>query len=159
MEEIQHYDNIKILVFSLDELSYALDLSTIERVVAAVEITPLPKAPEIITGVINYHGKIITVFNIRKLFNLPCREIEPENQFIIAQTKKRLVAIITDSVTGIVELNPRQIVNAEQEFPFTDYISGVANLGANLILINDLDKFLSIDEAKLLEKAIKKVTI
>ena len=42
-----------LVVFSLDEQKYALHLSRVEKIVGAVEITPLPKAPEIVLGVFN----------------------------------------------------------------------------------------------------------
>ena len=151
-------DNKKIVLFSLNEPRYALYLSVVERVVRVVEITPLPKAPEIVLGVINFHGEIITVIDMRRRFNLPTRKIELEDQLIIARTSKRLVALVVDSVIGIRELNHNQVVNAEQAFPFTDYLSGAAKIEGNLILINDLDKFLSLDEEKMLEIATREMT-
>lgn len=147
----------EILVFSLDEPRYALYLSAVERVVHAVEITPLPKAPEIIMGVINFHGDIIPVIDMRKRFNLPPRELEPGDQFIIAHTAKRQLALITDSVPGIHELKIDQIVDTEQKLPYAGHISGVAKTEDNLILITDLEKFLSLDEEKMLDKATEKV--
>ncbi|MDP2364835.1 MAG: chemotaxis protein CheW [Ignavibacteria bacterium] len=151
-------DNKKIVLFSLDEPRYALYLSVVERVVRAVEITPLPKAPEIVPGVINFHGEIITVIDMRRRFNLSAREIKLEDQLIVARTSKRLVALVVDSVIGIRELNHNQIVNAEQAFPFTDYLSGAAKIEGNLILITDLDKFLSLDEESKLEIATREMT-
>ena len=158
MSDLQNDGDKKNLVFSLDEPRYALYLSVVERVVRMVEITPLPKAPKIVMGVINFHGEIITVIDMRRRFNLPTREIELEDQLIIARTSKRLVALVVDSVIGIRELNHNQIVTAEQAFPFTDYLSGAAKTEGNLILINDLDKFLSLNEEKMLEIATREMT-
>jgi len=72
-----------IIIFSLDEPRYALPLSLVERVVRIVEITPLPKAPDIVMGVINMHGQILPVINVRRRFNLPEREIRLEDQLIM----------------------------------------------------------------------------
>ncbi len=158
MSDLQNNGDEKILVFSLDEPRYALYLTVVERVVRVVEITPLPKAPEIVLGVINFHGEIVTVIDMRRRFNLPTRKIELEDQLIIARTSKRLGALVVDSVIGIRELNHNQVVNAEQAFPFTDYLSGAAKIEGNLILINDLDKFLSLNEEKMLEIATREMT-
>ena len=154
---MQNKNKEEILVFSLDEPRYALYLYSVERVVHAVEITPLPKAPEIVQGIINLHGEIIPVIDIRRRFNLPSRGLEPEDQFIIARTAKRQVALITDSVVGIHELKSDQIADTEQELPYAEYISGVAKTEDNLILITDLEKFLSLDEEKMMDKAIENV--
>lgn len=154
MSSINSIGNRKIVLFSLDEPRYALYLSTVERVVRAVEITPLPKAPDIVLGVINFQGEIIPVIDIRDRFHLPLRERDLEDQFIIAHTSKRLVVLAVDSVAGVYEIDTPQIVEVEGAFPYTDYISGIAKVDTKIILITDLEKFLSLDEEIILEKAL-----
>jgi purine-binding chemotaxis protein CheW len=154
MNNHKNIDNQKIVLFSLDEPRYALYLPAVERVVQAVEITPLPKAPDIVLGVINFQGEIIPVIDIRKRFLLPSREITLEDQFIIARTSKRLVVLVVDSVAGVYELEHHQVVDAEEAFPYTDYLSGVAKIETNIVLINDLEKFFSLDEQKILDQAL-----
>ena len=77
-------DTSHYVVFTLDGLFYAVSLSAVSRVIRAVEITPLPKAPPIVLGVINLGGRIIPVVNIRKRFLLPERELELTDQLIVA---------------------------------------------------------------------------
>jgi purine-binding chemotaxis protein CheW len=154
MNNLKNIYKQKIVLFSLDEPRYALYLSAVERVVQAVEITPLPKAPKIIMGVINFHGEIIPVIDIRKRFHLTSREINLEDQFIIAQTSKRTVVLVVDSVEGVYDFEQDQVVDAEEVFPYVDYISGVAKIETDIVLINDLEKFLSIDEEKILDQAL-----
>jgi len=143
----------QILVFTLDELFYALPLPIVIRVIHSMEIRHLPKAPEIILGIINIRGRIIPVADIRKYFGLMAREIDQDDQLIITDTGKRQVAILVDSVTGIRNLATRQFVNSKEALPFAEYSWGVANIDNELILIYDLEKFLSLDEEKVLEQA------
>ena len=145
----------QIVVFTLDKLSYALSLTAVVKVIHAMEIRHLPKAPEIITGIINVKGEIIPVADIRKRFGLVAREIDPDNRLIIADTGKRQVAILVDNVTGIWDLASGQLSVAKETLPFTEYIRGVAKVDNSLILIYDLDRFLSLDEEKDLDKAMK----
>ncbi len=93
----------RLVVFTLDEQRYALYLPVVERVVNAVEVTPLPKVPDIVLGVINVQGKVIPVVNIRRRFGLPEREIELSYQFIIANTSKQMVVLVADTVSGVIE--------------------------------------------------------
>ena len=158
MSNLNNDCNKQIVLFSLDEPRYAIYLSAVQRVVQAVEITPLPKAPDIVLGVINFQGEIIPVVDIRKRFKLPAREINIEDQFIIAQTSKRVVVLAVDSVSGVFELENDKVIDAETVFPYTDYISGVAKIERNIILINDLEKFLSLDEEIILDKALMEET-
>jgi purine-binding chemotaxis protein CheW len=74
---------------------------------------------------------------------------------IIADTGKRKVALFVDAVTGIKDLATRQFVNSKEELPFAGYIRGVAKIDDELILIYDLEQFLSLDEEKGLEHALK----
>jgi len=147
-------DKEKIVLFKLNGLQYALYLSEVERIVHAVDVTPLPQAPDVVIGVINYQGKIIPVIDMRLRFQLPSREIDLDNQFIIAQTSKRLIVLVVDSVTGVHELEQHQISSAPDTLPFTNYLSGIAKIETDIILINDLEKFLSLDEEKILNEAL-----
>jgi purine-binding chemotaxis protein CheW len=145
----------KIVVFSLDELFYALPLNTVVRVIHAVATRVLPKAPKIISGIINFQGQIIPVIAIRKRFRLEEREIGLEDRLIIADTGKRKVAMFVDAVVGIKGLAARQFVNFKEMLPFAEYIKGVAKIDDELILIYDLEQFLGLDEEQALEQALK----
>jgi purine-binding chemotaxis protein CheW len=144
----------QIVVFTLDEPRYALYLAAVERVVRAVEITLLPKVPEIVLGVINVQGQIVPVVDVRKRLHLPAREMRLDDQFIIARTSRRLVALVVDSVVGCRELADRERVPADQVFPGAEYIRGLAKLNDGLVLICDLDQFLAFGEEQILDAAL-----
>jgi purine-binding chemotaxis protein CheW len=145
----------QLVIFNLDEQRFALNISAVERVVRAVEITPLPKAPEIVIGIINMHGQVIPVFNIRKRFRLPDREIRLNDQLIIAHTSKRNVVLLVDTVGEIFEHMQEEIVYPSTILPVTEYVEGVAKLEDGIVLIHNLDTFLSLDEERILEDALK----
>lgn len=148
-------NTIQIVVFTLDEQRYALYLSAVERVVRIVELTPLPESTDIVLGIINLQGRIIPVVNIRKRFNLPEREIEVSNQMIMAHTSKRVLALLVDAVEGIVERPEQEVILAEKILPEIEYIEGVVKLEDGLILIHDIERFLSLEEERKLEDAMK----
>ena len=145
----------QLVVFTLDEQRYALYLAAVERIVRVVEITPLPKSPEVVLGVVNVHGQIIPVVNIGKRFRLPEREIALSNQLIIANTSRRAVALLVDEVSGVVEISEREMIEAGKILPDMDYVEGIVKLEDGLILIHDLNTFLSIEEEKALDDAMK----
>jgi purine-binding chemotaxis protein CheW len=145
----------QIVVFTLDEQLYALPLPVVIKVIHAVEIRHLPKVPEIITGIINVKGQIIPVVDIRKRLDLATHVINPDDRLIIADTGKREIAILVDTVTGIRDLAPSQQSETKETLPFAKYIKGVAKINDELILIYDLEQFLSLDEGKELEQVLK----
>jgi len=155
--ENRQADGEHIVVFTLDEPRYALYLSVVERVVRAVEITPLPRVPEVVLGVINVQGRVLPVLNIRKRFRLPEREMKPDDRFIIAWTANRQVVLVVDSVAGVHELTRTEMVSAKEALPFAHYLKGVAKLENNLVLIHDLNQFLTLDEENALDATLSRV--
>ena len=145
---------MRLLVFNLDECRYGLPLETVERVVRIVEITALPKAPEIVLGVIDFQGRIVPVVNLRARFKLPHRAPSLSDQLVIGRTPARAVALVADSVEGVVECPQREVLEAKAVLPGTEYLAGVAKLGDGLVLIHDLALFLSLDEERHLAAAM-----
>jgi purine-binding chemotaxis protein CheW len=134
------------VAFELDEHRYALKLKDVARVINVVSITPLPQAPSIVLGVINNHGQIIPVVNLRRRFNLSERQLELSDRLIIARTPKRNVALLVDAVNGVIEIPPSSISTASSILPDTKYIDGVIKLSDGLILVHDLAQLLSLEE-------------
>ncbi len=147
-------DTDKFITFILDEQKIALPLSAVDRVVMAAEITTLPKAPDIVLGVINVAGKIIPVVNTRQRFRLPDREMRLTDQFIIAHTARRQVALLVDTTTDIIEPAPQEMIAAGDILPNLEYVEGVVKVKDGLILIHNLETFLSLEEETILEEAM-----
>ena len=159
MSNLERTDQRQVLVFTLDEPRFALKLSAVERVVRAVDITPLPKAPEIVLGVINVQGQVVPVVDIRRGMRLPARDLTLDDQFILARTSRRLVALAVDAVVGVRDLAQSEMVNAEQVVPSAEYISGMAKLADGVVLICDLDQFLSPMEERMLDQKSRRARV
>ncbi len=149
----------QLLVFNIEGRRYAIHVSIVERVVPAVEVVPLPSAPEIVLGVIDVHGRVIPVIDVRKRFRLPEHEVNPSDQMIIANTPRRAVVLTVDRTEGVVELENEAITPARNILPDMKYIEGVIRLEDGLILIHDLDAFLSLDEEAALDAVTSTVGI
>ena len=147
----------QILVFVLDEPRYALPLSAVERVERAVAITPLPLEHRFVRGVINMQGQIIPVVDIRHCFGMPVHEIEETDLFILARTNLRLIALVADSVAGIHEVTSQDLINANQILPGAAFIHGMVKVDGDLILLCDLEQFLSLEDENKLESALKEI--
>jgi purine-binding chemotaxis protein CheW len=145
----------QLVVFRLDRQRYALSLTAVGRIVRAVEVTALPSAPEIVLGVIDVEGRILPVLNIRRRAGLPEREIRPTDQFLLAQTTQRTVVLAVDEAEGVIERPMMTITRPASIVPGLEQIQGVITLEDGLALIYDLDRFLSLDEARALDEAMR----
>ncbi len=145
---------LRFVTFTLDEQRYALPLSVVERVVRVVEVTPLPKAPDIVLGVINVQGQIIPVINLRRRNRLPERDLELSDHLILARAAQRTVALVVDAVGGVTECAPREVLPAQEVLPGLEYVSGVVKREDGVILVQDLDASLFLDEETTLDNVL-----
>lgn len=136
----------RLVAFTLHGRSLALPLEAVERVVHAVEATPLAGAPFPVLGIVDVAGRVMPLLSLRRILGLTERDIRPEDQFLIARTSRRSVALMMDEARGLLDLPESMIVPPDRIYPGLERIQGVAQLEDGLILIHDLERFLSLEE-------------
>ena len=141
----------RLVAFILDEQRYALPLKSVQRVARMVEVTPLPKAPDIVLGVIALQGNIIPVMSMRRRFGLPEPETRLTDQLVVVETATRSIALVVNSVAGVVECTGEQIIEIEKIAPGTQYVEGVTKLEDDILFIHNVDRFLSKKEDQQLD--------
>ncbi len=151
-------ENNQLVVFTLDEQQYALNLSCVERIVRAVEITPLPDAPEMVLGVINVEGRVIPVLNTRKRLGLRERELELQDLFIIVSENGRTFALVADEVRPVLEVPPQEVVSPERVLPGTGYVQSVAKLAEGMLVVLTIEKTLSFTDQTKVFAAIEGIS-
>ncbi len=144
----------EILVFLVSGQRYALPLPSVQEVQRAVAVTPLPKAPAVIEGVINLRGAVVPVLDLRARFKLPASPVSPSDQLIIASAGGRVVAVRVDQVLDLARLEAGALETLVRTVPKAEYVAGVAKLPDGLVLIHDLETFLTRAEAETLAVAL-----
>ncbi|KAF0815335.1 Chemotaxis protein CheW [Andreprevotia sp. IGB-42] len=148
-------DFSQLMVFTLDDQRYALALGRVERVIRAQAITALPGAPAGVQGAIDVQGTVMPVFDIRSRFGLPPRALRLGDQILLARTTTRAVGLCVDETQGVMACMPEQVLAAEQLLPDVAYVQGVLTLPDGLLLIHDLDTFLTQSEQQALDQALE----
>lgn len=143
-----------LLIFRLDNLKYALRISSVDRAYSAVAITSLPECPEIVLGIINVHGNVLPVINLRSRFQLPQKTLTPSAYLIAAHTRQRAVVLVVDNVEDVIEYDEQEIISAQSVVPNIGYVEGVIKLKDEMILIHDLDSLLSLEDEAQLDRAL-----
>src|SRR5579884_1363240 len=147
-------DGLDVLVFTLDGRRYGVAAADVEEVVRAVLPTPLPGAPEVVEGVINLRGRVVPVFDLRRRFRLPPRPVEPGDHLIVGRAAGRRVVLRVDRAEGLVRLEASDLEAARGVVPGAEYISWVARLPDDLVLVHDLGTFLTRAEEEALRGAL-----
>jgi len=122
-----------------------------------VEVTPLPKAPAIAIGVINLHGTVIPVLDIRRRFGFPVRDYGPTAHLLVARTRRRTLAVPVDEVFGVSEVMAEAVTPPDAILPGISLVEGIVALADGLLFIHDLETFLSLDEENRLDEALEEM--
>lgn len=144
----------QLLTFEVGGSRYALPARLLHEVVRAVAIAPLPKAPPIVEGVINVRGTVVPMLDIRRRFGLSPAPVAPEQHLLIAQAGSRVVALRVDRAVDLVSVDEAAIESAARAVPGVEYVAGIATLPDGLLVIHDLERFLSLEEAGQVDAAM-----
>lgn len=144
----------EVLLFTLEAWRYGLPVEDVRELVRAARLTPLPRAPDVVEGLLNLRGELLPVLDLRRRFRLPARPLSPMDHFIIATAGPRHVALRVDRAEGFRVLAPGDWDPTPRELPGVGYVAGAAKLPDGLVLVHDLRSFLSEAEALQLDAAL-----
>ncbi len=101
---------LRVVEFMLAREKYAMELAYIREVYPLKEFTPLPCTPPFVTGIMNIRGQIISIIDLKKVFDLPEEGITNLNRVIILSSDEMEFGILADEISGVrnVSLNTIQ---------------------------------------------------
>lgn len=139
---------IQAACFRLAGELYALDIRRIKEVIRPQKVTPVPKSPPFIEGVINLRGMVVPVIDLRKRFSLPRPNDDRRARIIICVVERKCIGLLVDEATEVCRFSRQDVRPAS---PFlggaeAEFILGVCRQGENLIMLLDLDRLLSARE-------------
>jgi len=146
---------VHLLTFELDEQRFGLPMADVQEVVRVAAFARLPKAPQVIEGVLNFRGAAVPVLDIRARFGLPPRAVQTSDHLVVARAGKRMAAIRVDRVSDLIEVAAKDIEDVTAVTPHTSYVAGVLKLPGDIVLIHDLSTFLNAAEAADLDRSLE----
>ncbi|MCM2466032.1 chemotaxis protein CheW [Methanoculleus oceani] len=147
--------SVDVVEFQLGEEHYALDIQIAREIVEMMPITPLPRAPEYLAGIINLRGEITNIIDLRDLLGLPA-SAEAENRKIVVLmpdvASGSNVGIIVDDVHSVISIHNEQIerINDGITSSISGYVKAIIKIGdeedektKTLIIWLDIQKVIS----------------
>jgi purine-binding chemotaxis protein CheW len=95
---------IELCVFRVGEEEYAIDLRRMREILQPLPITPVPRAPEFVEGVVNLRGEVIPVVDVRKRLGLGVRTGE-RHKVLVVNVAGRVLGLVVDAVSGVMRLS------------------------------------------------------
>jgi purine-binding chemotaxis protein CheW len=137
-----------LVTFLLGAEEYGLDVRLVQEIIRVTEVTPVPRAPEFVKGVINLRGRIIPVVDLRRKLGLGEVDASARTaRVVVAKLRDRLVGLLVDGASqvlkvpvSLIEPTPEEVLDVE-----ADYIRGVAKLANRLVILMDLARVLSLE--------------
>jgi len=138
----------KYLTFVLNNEEYGLEILKVREIIGLMEITPVPQTPPFIKGIINLRGKVIPVMDLRLKFGMPETEYTKETCIIVVNIDNRLMGIIVDTVSEVLDINAKDIEPAPSlgSSIKTDFILGMGKIKGKVKILLDIDRVMSIEE-------------
>jgi purine-binding chemotaxis protein CheW len=124
---------VDVVEFTLGNERYALDINLVREIVEMMPITPIPRAPSYITGVINLRGEITNIMNLNTLLSLKGRKAEKSQKIIVFMPEAaggNNVGVTVDTVTSVTPVSEDEVErsNGGTEGGRENYIKGIIKI-------------------------------
>lgn len=137
----------KYLSFRLRGEEYGVEILRVREIIGVIDITPLPRTPEYVKGVINLRGKIIPVLSLRARFGLPDQDFTDQTCIIVIEMpdaggdRPTELGMIVDSVSEVVDVAPGAIDPTPRlgGGMRADHIAGLAKIRDRVVALLNID--------------------
>ncbi|MFN4003868.1 MAG: chemotaxis protein CheW [Hylemonella sp.] len=133
------------LTFRLDQEEYGIDILKVQEIRGYEKPTRIAHAPAFIKGVINLRGTIVPIVDMRLKFNCARAEYNAFTVVIILNLRARVVGIVVDSVSDVMELAPENVRAAPDIDSAIDSsaVLGLGSVGERMLILLDIEKLMS----------------
>ena len=145
ISENVHVGAREYLIFRLDQEEYGIDILKVQEIRGYEQPTRIANAPAFIKGVVNLRGTIVPIVDMRLKFNCARADYNSFTVVIILNLRDRVVGIVVDSVSDVMELSAENIRSAPDVESAIDNgcILGLGSVGERMLILLDIEKLMS----------------
>jgi purine-binding chemotaxis protein CheW len=144
------------LTFTLGKEEYGIEILKVQEIRGYEAVTRIANAPEFIKGVVNLRGIIVPIVDMRIKFKLGEAEYNQFTVVIILNVAGRVVGMVVDSVSDVIQLTGEQIRPAPDFSSSTfdtRYITGLGTIDERMLILVDIEKLMSGADMALMQQA------
>lgn len=133
------------LTFKLDQEEYGIDILKVQEIRGYEPPTRVANAPGFLKGVVNLRGTIVPIVDMRLKFNCAKAEYNAFTVVIILNLRSRIVGIVVDSVSDVMELSPQSIKPAPDIESVIDSgaVVGLGSIADRMLILLDIERLMS----------------
>jgi len=149
---------VQLALFTVGGQELALDIMRIKEIVNPLPVTPVPRAPAFVEGVAELRGAIFPILDLRKRLGLPVPPPSSATKVLLLPLAGQTVGLVVDAVREVVrvaraELRPPPALAPLGAGGAGPPLSAVCHLGGKIIMVLDIERVLSPEEALALSGA------
>ena len=135
----------EFLAFKLGAEEYGIDILRVQEIRSYEEPTRIANAPGFIKGVVNLRGVIVPIVDLRLKFGLREARYDEFTVVIVLNLAGRVVGIVVDSVSDVIDLDASQVRDAPQTDSVVDaaYIDGLGVAGDRMLILVDIERLMT----------------
>jgi len=143
----------EFLTFTLGTEEYGIEILKVQEIRSYEQVTTIANAPEFIKGVVNLRGIIVPIVDMRIKFSLGEAEYNELTVVIVLNVAGRVVGMVVDGVSDVIQLAAEQIRPAPDFSSTFDtkYITGLGTLDARMLILVDIEKLMSGSDMALMD--------
>ncbi len=125
-EEMSDADEacLQVAVFLLAHETYGVELTYIREVCLLKEITRIPSVPSFVLGIIAFRGQILSLIDLKKIFDLPVQQIDERSRVIVLHSDTMEFGILADEVIGVMAI-PLSRIQGTYQGMGAEYLRGI----------------------------------
>lgn len=100
---------VQLCTFRIGGEDYAVDIMRVREIIRPLPITPVPRAPAFVEGVVRLRGEVVPVLDVRKRLGVEARPDTPRTRFLVVHVAARRIALVVDQVTEVLRLPRSEI--------------------------------------------------
>lgn len=153
-EKTNHNVEMNFIVFVIGEKEFGVDVKQAREIIPTTELTVIPNSSDFLKGVLNLRGDIIPIIDLRKKLSLQGSSNYQDDKIIIVELDQNLIGMQVDDVREMMRISADKIATPPRlvQGINSDYLSGVGKLEDRLLILLNLDKVLSEEELRKLDK-------
>lgn len=155
----------KLLTFSLGSEGYGVSILKVKEIIGMMDITPIPRTPDFIKGVINLRGKIIPVMDLRIKFGMEAKEYNERTCIVVTEVTmkgvQKLLGVVVDMVSEVVTISDEQIEPPPEYGTGIEHsaILGIGKIKDRVVIILDIDEVFICEEVFKMLESVKETQI
>lgn len=150
----------QFVVFQLDDQEYGIDIMQVYEInrLKEIAISPIPKTPRFVEGIINLRGEVVPVVDLRKKLELQEKSVDKKSRILIIKVEKKMIGLLVDAVKEVIDILENDIAAPPEEVTdiSTRYLTGVAKIEKKLVLLLNVNEIILTVEDSENDKAIER---